>query len=228
MQAMKYLLPRPSFRLATTRRAACAALLASTPPGAWIDYRLPFPKWQFLSALCQSGDWVLHGSQNQAITEVRPQKARDVRAFSAQEAIYATTDGIWVIFFAIVDRQGGGSLSLFNSCLTLQVPPGLTIGPLYFFSITQSALLRQPWCEGAVYILPRAGFEQEPPQSMPGASLVFPHWISGRPAQPRAILRVGPQDFPFLAYIHGHDDEILTRLYQEDPNGFPWPEALIS
>jgi hypothetical protein len=228
MQSLQYLLPRPPYRLTRNQRADCEALLDATPPGAWIDYHLSCPKWQFLMHLCQGRELVLHGSQNAQIAVVRPRKAQDVRAFSAQEAIYATTDGIWVIFFAIVDREGYSPLSLFNSCLSIFLPLQQKIGPLYFFSITHTALVQDPWCEGAVYILPRGGFQQEADQSMLGARLSFPHWISSQPAEPLAKLRVGPADFPFLAQVHGHDDEILNRLYKEDPNGFPWPAALIS
>ena len=47
----------------------------------------------------------MHGSQNLGIEVVEPRHARDIRAFSNQEAIYATTDGIWVIYFAILNRK---------------------------------------------------------------------------------------------------------------------------
>jgi len=225
MNPLDYLLPQPPFELAPTQWDEFDSLLAATPLGGWIDYRLATPKWQFLSYLCQSKELVLHGSQNLAIVEVEPRQALDVRAFSAQEAIYATTDGIWVIYFAIVDRQHF-KLSLFNSCLTVRLSPEQSLGPLYFFSITHSALVQKPWCDGAVYILPRSAFEREPAQQMMGAEIIFPHWISAQPAKPVAKLRVGPHDFPFLAQVHSHNDEKLTQLAAADPNGFPWPEAL--
>ena len=157
---------------------------------------------------------------------VEPRKAIDIKAFSGQDAIYATTDGIWAIFFAIIDRKNFGSLSLFNSCLDIQIFPKIKKGPLYFFSITHSVLLQKPWCDGAIYILPRENFQQEPAQQMMGAKIIFPHWISSQPAAPIAKLIVHPQDFPFLAEIHGHDDEALTALAAANPNGFPWPAAL--
>lgn len=228
MQALNFLLPWPSFDLTPEKRSAFAALANSTPPGGWIDYQLDDPKWQFLSYLCSSRNLVLHGSQNADIAEVEPRKAIDVKAYSNQEAIYATTDGIWVIFFAIIDRKTFSPLSLFNSCLEIRLSPDQVMGPLYFFSITYSVLIQNPWCDGVVYILQRDRFEQEPPQQMPGAELIFPHWISARPAQPVARLKVSPQDFPFLAQVHGHDDEKLAQLAREDPDGFPWPAALIT
>jgi hypothetical protein len=224
---LDFLLPRPGFRPSRKQRAEFDALLISTPTGGFMDYQLAAPKWQFLSYLCQSRNLVLHGSQNQDIVEVEPRKAQDAKAFSAQNAIYATTDGIWVIYFAIVDRKNFGALSLFNSCLDIQISPMLRKGPLYFFSITHSALLQNPWCDGVIYILPRESFTQEPEQSMMGAKIIFPHWICLQPARPIAKLRVTPQDFPFLAQIHGHDDQKLAQLAAADPNGFPWPKALV-
>jgi hypothetical protein len=227
MQALDYLLPQPPFDLSPEKQAEFDALFTSIQPGGLIDYRLAHPKWQFLSYLCQSSSLVLHGSQNVGITEVEPRQAMDVRAYSGQNAIYATTDGIWVIFFAIIDRKKFSPLSLFNSCLDIRISPEQTWGPFYFFSITHSALVQEPWCEGSVYILPREGFVQEPAQPMMGAEIVFPHWIGRKPTQPIARLTVGPQDFPFLAAIHGHDDEKLTKLASKEPDGFPWPAALV-
>lgn len=224
MNPLDYYLPQPAFEISPTQQDEYEALFAATPPGGWIDYRLAAPKWQFLSYL--SRNLVLHGSQNLEIEVVEPRRALDIRAFSAQEAIYATTDGIWVIYFAIIDRQKYSPLSLFNSCLNVRLSPEQILGPLYFFSITHSALVQNPWCEGAIYILPRENFAQETPQHMLGAEIIFPHWISAQPAKPLAKLLVGPQDFPFLAQIHGHDDEKLSRLAATNPDGFPWPEAL--
>lgn len=228
MQALDYLLPQPPFDLTLEKQAAFNALIDSTPANGLVDYQLAYPKWQFLSYLCKSRNLVLHGSQNAGIEVVEPRKANDIRTFSKQEAIYATTDGIWVIYFAIVDRKNFQPLSLFNSCLHVRISPDQTLGPLYFFSITYSALLRKPWCDGVIYILPRGTFQREPAQQMMGAELHFPHWISSTPAKPIAKLHVQSQDFPFLAEVHGHDDEKLTNLAAADPNGFPWQEALVT
>ncbi len=224
---MDFLLPQPPFCLSTEQQAAFESLLDSTPRGSFIDYQFNEPKWQFLSYLCKSRNLVLHGSQNLDIVEVEPRMANDVRAYSGQDAIYATTDGIWVIYYAIINRRKF-QLSLFNSCLDIGLSPDQMMGPLYFFSITYSALLRKPWCDGAIYILPRETFEQEPAQQMMGATIHFPQWISFEPARPIAKLHVQPQDFPFLNEIHGHNNEKLVQLATADPNGFPWPEALMS
>jgi len=227
-QALSFLLPCPPFDVTSDKRDAFEQVLQSTPAGDFVDYRIPYPKWQFLSYLCETREWVLHGSQNLEIDEVEPRQANDKKAFSNQQAIYATTDGIWVIYFAILDRAKYPEMSLFNSCLRARVAADQLSAPLYFFSITHSVLLQNPWCEGAIYILPRHTFEQEAPQQVQGMEIVFPHWIGRSSAKPIAKLRVGPQDFPFLEQIHGHNDEKLVQLAMADPNGFPWPDALMS
>jgi hypothetical protein len=226
MQALDYFIAQPPVELSIEKQQAFDSLVDAITPGDTIDYQLAYPKWQFLSYLCTSRNLVLHGSQNMDISMVEPRQAVDARAFSAQEAIYATTDGIWVIFFAIVDRKNFGPLSLFNSCLEVRISPEQVAGPLYFFSITYRALIQKPWGKGAVYILPRENFEQEPAQTKMGAEIIFPHWISTLPAAPFAKLIVEPHDFPFLENIHGHDDQKLVEQAAKNPDGFPWPEAL--
>jgi hypothetical protein len=216
-----YLLPRPPYDLTPSERAAFEDLWLSTAPGNFIDYRLSEPKWQFLSYLCETRELVLHGSQDRSINVVEPRQAQDIRTYSNQHAIYATTDGIWVIYFAIVDRKRYPEVSLFNSCLRASIDNGQLSDPLYFFSITHSVLLHKPWCEGTVYILPRQTFVQEAAQQLQGYNIIFPHWTSVSPAKPIAKLVVEPQDFPFLAQIHGHDDEKLVRLYSANSNVFP-------
>jgi len=228
MEAQSFLSSRPPLDLTPAKRAAFEDLWQSTPAGGLVDYHLPYPKWQYLSYLCETRELVLHGSQNQSIDIVEPRQANDKKAFSNQRTIYATTDGIWVIYFAILDRRKYPEMSLFNSCLRARIAANYFSDPMYFFSITHSVLLQKPWCEGTIYILPRQSFEQEAPQQVQGMEIVFPHWISTLPAKPVARLCVGPQDFPFLAQIHGHNDGKLVQLATADPGGFPWPEALES
>lgn len=226
MDATSFLLLRPRFDLSPEMVAAFDQLYQSTPSGAFIEYSLPFPKWQFLSYLCETRNVVLHGSQNLEIGQVEPKQANDKRAYSNQFAIYATTDGIWVIYFAILDRKKYPEMTLFNSCLQARISPDELSEPLYFFSITDSVLIQKPWCTGAIYILPRQSFSQESAQQVQGTEIHFPHWISSQPVQPIAKLLVEPDDFPFLDQIHGHHDEKLIQEYTTNPDGFPWPDAL--
>ena len=117
-------------------------------------------------------------------------------------------------------------MTLFNTCLRERTSTDPLSDPLYFFSITLSVLRQEPWCEGKVYILPRQSFHLEPSQTIKGVEIVFPHWVSLESVEPAGRLQVGPEDFPFLAQIHGHNNEKLAQMAAADPNGFPWPAAL--
>jgi len=228
MKAPSLLLTRPSHDMKLEQRIAFENVFKSAGTGRLLDYQLPYPKWQFLSYFCDARAVVLHGSQNQEINIVEPRQASDIRAFSNQKAIYATTDGIWVIYFAILDRKKYTNMSLFNSCMQTRIPGNQLSEPMYFFSITNSVLLQKPWGDGMIDILPRQSFIQETPQQIQGMEVIFPHWISSTPSSPIAKIKVSPEDFPFLSQIHGHNDEKLIQLTAVDPNGFPWPEALES
>ncbi|HTX80057.1 MAG TPA: hypothetical protein VMC62_10330, partial [Longilinea sp.] len=212
MNRPSFLLPPPPVEMTPEKQNAFERLWHATPQGRLIDFHLPYPKWEFLTYLCETKELVLHGSQNPGIDIVEPRQANDKRSFSNQHAIYATTDGIWVLYFAILDRKKFPGMSLFNSCMRVRLPGGQLSESTYFFSITHSALVQQPWCQGIIYILPRGPFQQEAPQKMQGMEIVFPHWISTTSAKPVAKLSVEPQDFPFLAQIHGHNDEKLMQL----------------
>jgi hypothetical protein len=227
MEILDHYLPRPEFNLSPEKQSAFENMWDATRHGERFDYHLPYPKWQFLSYLCETKPVILHGSQLSGIDVVQPQQANDIRAFANQRAIYATSDGIWVIYFAILDRKNH-PMSLYNACFRFQDADDHWSYPFYFFSISQSALLKAPWISGTIYILPRESFHKEPNQPIMGVTVDFPHWISASPAQPLAKLTVSPEDFPFLAQIHGHDDYLLNKLVKENPDGFPWPEALIS
>ncbi len=227
MDLPSYFLPQPEYVIDADQRAAFDRQCQLTDKQGFIDYQLTYPKWQFLTYMCESRDVVLHGSQNRDIEVVEPRQAHDKRAYSNQNAIYATTDGIWVIYFAIVDRRGYPGLSLFNSCFQIKISEQQMSEPYYFFSISSFAKEQKAWCDGAVYILPRNRFSREPVQHIQGAEVVFPHWISTSAAKPVAKLLVCPQDFPFVEQIHGHNDQKLVELYRLHPEAFPI-EALES
>jgi hypothetical protein len=223
MQIPTYYLPRPPLQLTGKTRAACDSLLAHSLSHSGIDLTgdLPAPAWKFLSYLTDEHEVVLHGSNNPAISEFMPRQSNDTNPFGNRCRIYAASDGIWPMFFAILNRSQY-SLSLSNTCVRLITPVGLRSNPYYYFSITQSALPHQPWQQGTIYILPRASFEPSPPSTKNGIMYQTQEWASATPVQPYAKLTVEPDDFPFLAQIRGHDPEIIQQRAQADPNGWPW------
>src|SRR6218665_1803089 len=71
-------------------------------PESVIDYRLPAPRWQFICHLADTRDIVLHGSGNPEITRFEPRQPEDVSEFGNQNAVYAASDGLWPMYFAIL------------------------------------------------------------------------------------------------------------------------------
>ncbi|MGN6100347.1 MAG: hypothetical protein ACTHOR_04290 [Devosia sp.] len=220
-----YFLPRPPLpddpaTLSAFDRlyeAACAS------GGAEIDYRLAAPRWQFLCHVADTRPVLLHGSGNPDIEVFEPRKSNDVNEFGDRKAVYAASDGLWPIYFAILDRANH-PMTLINASLRVELADGGHSDPYYFFSITDRALARRPFRGGTIYLLPREGFAQQPPLRSGERIIHLPHWASPVPVRPLARLTVQPEDFPFLAQLRGHDDESTFARARANPDGFPWVE----
>lgn len=194
-------------------------------PGGEIDYRLPEPKWQFLCHLADRHGLLLHGSTDPDIDLFEPRKSNDVHAFGDRRAVYAASDGIWPLYYAILDRQRF-PMSLNNACI--RVAGDAPSEPHYFFSISQQALAQRPFRNGWVYLLPRESFEQQPPLTSGELRIQVPQWASAVAVKPMARLAISPGDFPFLSALRGHDDAEMFRRARQNPDGFPWLDDVPS
>lgn len=224
MEMPPYFAPRPAPEPTRDTLAAFERLFAATVErgaGTLIDYTLPAPKWQFLCYLCDHQPIVLHGSGRPDIREFEPRQSNDVAEFGNRRAVYAASDGIWPLYFAVMDRDGGVT-SLVNSCVRVLGADGSRSGPYYFFSINADALPRQPWRDGTIYLLPRHTFEQQAPLPYRGMQLEIAQWASPVAVRPLAQLAVAPSDFPFLQQLHAHDQQVVQERAARDPDGFPW------
>lgn len=226
MQLPDYWLTRPSETLDPNAQTAFEALLHATlrrGGGADIPYTLPWPKWQFLCYAADQYGLVLHGSGDPHIALFEPRQADDLGDFGNQKAVYAASDGLWAMFFAVVDRERY-TMSVANACIRLAEETGRIHGPYYVFSISRAALPQQPWRTGTVYLLPRDTFTPQPPMTYGSTHAHIAQLASFVPVQPLAKLTVTPADFPFLAYIRGHDDRRLQEYATALQTGAPWPE----
>ena len=61
------------------------------------------------------------------------------------------------------------------------------------------------------------------PEPFEDAEIHLPQWASQLPVAPLAKLSVGPEDFPFLGQLRGHDGATFARA-RANPGGFPWLE----
>jgi hypothetical protein len=224
MRLPDYWLTRPGVAPDEQTRTAFDSLLNSLPgiggcPA--IQYTLPFPKWQFLCYLAEHHNIALHGSGSANIALFEPRQSNDVGDFGNQKAVYAASDGIWAMFFAIVDRERVTSVA--NACIRVTDPTGTQHGPYYIFSVSQSALATRPWRTGTVYLLPQDTFSSQPPMTFESYQAHIPQLASFVSVAPLAKLTVTPQDFPFLNQIRGHDEEHLQELATAMQTFAPWP-----
>ncbi len=213
-------MPRPGPAPDDATRAAFDRLLDETllaGPTEFVDYRLTAPKWQFLCHVADRRGFVLHGTGDPDIAVFEPRQSDDIDEFGNRRAVYAASDGLWPMYFAILDRDRY-PMGLTNGCIQVVG----TEGSYYFFSISRSALDQQPWRDGVVYLLPADTFEAQKTIMDGDQEIRIAQAASLSPVRPAAKLRVGPEDFPFLTAIRGHDDDVLRARAAADPTGFPW------
>lgn len=225
MMLPDYWLTRPNTNFGDEARNAFDALLNTTRNLGGcptIEFTLPFPKWQFLCHIADQHDIALHGSGDPNIELFEPRQSNDLNEFGNQKAIYAASDGLWAMFFAVVDRERVRSIT--NACVRLADETGALNGPFYVFSISQSALPHQPWQTGTVYLLPRNTFVTQPPLPFGSYQVHIAQLASFVHVQPLAKLTVTPEDFPFLKQIRGHDDQRLQEYATALQTGAPWPD----
>ena len=221
-----YWLTRPSVNVDESARNAFDELLNRTLSiGGYpsIEYTLPWPKWQFLCYLADHHNLAMHGSGNPEITLFEPRQSNDLNEFGNQKAVYAASDGLWAMFFAIVDRDR--VMSVTNACVRLADETGTIHGPYYVFSVSQSALSSQPWRTGTVYLLPRSTFTVQAPIAFGSNQVHIAQLASFVAVEPLAKLTVTPADFPFLMQIRGHEDARLQEYATALQTGAPWPSS---
>lgn len=226
MMLPDYWLKRPIMEIDSQTRYNFDRLLARLKAEATItqiDYTFPVPKWQFLCYLADQYGVILHGTGDTHIQVFEPRPSNDLNEFGAQTAVYAARDGLWAVFFAILDR-GRYSMSTSNACIRLVDEAGQVSEPRYVFSISHSALRQQPWRKGTVYLLPGDTFVNQPSLQFGAYEVRLPQMASLEPVKPFAHLEVAPEDFPFLKNIRGIDDARLQEYGQAMQAGAPWPE----
>jgi hypothetical protein len=218
-----YWLPRPGPEPEPDARASFdrtwdRAMASGDSPLVEVE---PALRWLFLCHLADARGLVLHGSGDPAIDVFEPRQSTDLSEFGNQKAVYAAGDGIWAMFFAIVDRKRVTTVT--NACVRLADAAGNVSPPRYVFSISQSALPNRPWRSGTVYVLPGDTFTLQPPLQFREFEVRIPQLASFVAVRPLARVAVEPADFPFLAQIRGHDDDRLAEYAHALETGAPWP-----
>ena len=154
--------------------------------GVEVAYEANAPKHAFFRHLLERRHVLLHGTGDGTIERFEPQRETD---FDNEwtEAVFATDDPIWPIFFAIVNRPV--VCSLINGCSRRYGESH------YYFSIGADPKQPDAWRSGWIYVLPRETFNLHPSG---------PEWLSPVAVTPLACFPVDPADFPFLGDVTQH------------------------
>jgi hypothetical protein len=162
------------------------ALLDQTPYGARVPYDLEWPKWVFLHHLVRRG-YVLHGSNETTIEEFRTRRTFDAHHVPI-DAVFASDDAIWPLYFAVVRREGLEH-GYINWCVHVRDESR------YLFSVGRDPSADEAWMSGTIYVLPGQTFSPTPNSR---------ELTSAVPVRPRAALDVEPGDFPFRGRTMRH------------------------
>ncbi len=187
------------------------ALLDATPPGGRLQVPEPHPIHAFVQWAMDLDHFIFHGSNRRDIEEFQPIRT-SIELMDHGErgnlgAVYGTHDGLWAMFFAVIDRNRlRGSIR--NGVSRWQAPDGRT-KDTYQFSIHHECLPDRPYTDGALYLLARDTFERLPFYAGGPPS---DEWASPVPVRARAWIAVEPDDFPFLERLAGHDDGPLLEM----------------
>jgi hypothetical protein len=184
--------------------AIADALLAGSDP-ALPDERLDFLRW-----LATTRDVVFHGSPRADLAELSTErKSQDATEFGNRQAVYASTDPVWAIYFACLRREGGWRGTRNGSM-------GAAGGPLYprsyFFVHNRGSASADRFGPGSLYVLPPETFETEPPLA---GVIDTAHLVSRTPVRPLARIDVTPADFPFrdrIGYYRDREPIFVTLL----------------
>ena len=169
------------------------------------DRRLDFLRW-----LAENRPVAFHGSPRGDILELSTErKSRDATTWGNQQAVYASTDPVWAIYFACLRRDGGWTGTRNGSIARAG-------GPLYprryFFLHNRGSASPDRLGPGSLYLLPPDSFVADKPLS---GVLDTAHLVSRTPVRPLARIDVTPDDFPFRDRI---------RYYRERE---PLPVSLL-
>jgi len=219
MTLPEYWLPRPKFDLEPHRNDFEFALEEALKTG--VGQAPDAPVWAWLNWLCDTQGFVAHGTGQGDIALFEPRQSNDIRWFGNRKAVYAASDALWAMFFAIMNRPTV-PMTVVNAAISVWLSGKLE--PRYFFGANRAALEGGAFRDGWVYLLPAAGFEREPGGTQLGLVFESHHLACLEPVRPAFRVAVRSSDFPFLERVYAYDDDALAAGVSRDPDGFPWLE----
>jgi hypothetical protein len=141
---------------------------------------------------------LFHGSRRGDLDVLEPIRlTRDASAFGDQQAVFASSDPVWALYFATL-RWEGGLRSTRNGSYGLA---DALYPRWYFFSHNEGAVPAGRFGDGWLYVLERAGFRREP---LLWGVVDAGQWASPAAARPLVRLAVTAEDFPFADRVFPH------------------------
>ena len=118
---------------------------------------------------------------------------RDATEWGNEQAVYASSDPVWAIYFAVLRRDNGWRGTRNGSM-------GIGGRRFYFFVHNRGSRSPERFGPGSLYILPSDSFVAE--QWLVDTA----HLVSHVPVRPLARIDVTPEDFPFRDRIGYYRD----------------------
>lgn len=168
-------------------------------PNTLIEYKLLFPKSDFLNYLCDWRGLVLHGSQQPDLDVLKPlRRSSDNNEFGNRQQIFGSPDAIWAMWFAILDKNKFRFTR--NGCIRVGVGPKRV--KYYHFELPKDVKETNPFTEGTIYIARAADFpDKRPYPLLDHFNAEIEEWGSTKSIVPLARIKVQPEDFPYLEQV---------------------------
>ncbi len=162
---------------------------------------IPEPRLDFLRWLAESRPVVFHGSQRADLGELSTERqTHDATSWGNQQAVYASTDPVWAIYFACLRRDRGWTGTRNGSL-------GEACGPLYprryFFLHNRGSTSPERFGPGSLYLLSPTSFVADAPLA---DAIDTAHLVSYDPVRPLGRVDVTPDDFPFSDRVRYYRD----------------------
>jgi hypothetical protein len=196
----------PRFDAAVVDRLSHASDRVLAGDASAVDV-VPVPRVEFLRWLAEERGVLFHGSSRDDLAALEPIRlSRDTTEFGDRQAVYATSDPVWAIYFATLRR--GTPFSTRNGSLGRARS---TLYPRWYFFSARTPDGRPRFGRGSLYVLPRDGFVLQPPL---GGAIDTAQWASTNAVQPLVRIDVGPEDFPFREHVvtHSEREPILVTM----------------
>lgn len=165
-------------------------------PFASIDYRLPYPKAEFLNYVCDWKGYAVHGSPLTDLPFLSPvRRSVDITEFGNRQQVFCSPDAMWAMWFAILDKQRVQKTD--NGCVCVGKGPGRV--KFYHFDLPKDNAGAPPFADGMIYLVKAEDFPDR--RTDPALDLLdaeVEEWGSTIQVIPLAKLRVTAEDFPYL------------------------------